>query len=115
MGKALREDEMRIEKSDFEGILKIFPDVHRDNRGLFTELWQLARYEDLWPGLTFVQDNFSVSKKGTLRGLHFQRRHPQGKLITVVSGEIFDVALDLREQSKTFGSVFSTNLSSEDL
>ena len=115
MGKALQEDEMRIEKSDFEGILKIFPDVHRDNRGLFTELWQLARYEDLWPGLTFVQDNFSVSKKGTLRGLHFQRRHPQGKLITVVSGEIFDVALDLREQSKTFGSVFSTNLSSEDL
>ena len=115
MGKALREDEMRIEKSDFEGILKIFPDVHRDNRGLFTELWQLARYEDLWPGLTFVQDNFSVSKKGTLRGLHFQSRHPQGKLITVVSGEIFDVALDLREHSKTFGSVFSTNLSSEDL
>ena len=115
MGEALWEDQMRIEKSDFEGILKIFPDVHRDNRGLFAELWQVTRYEDLWPELTFVQDNFSVSKKGTLRGLHFQKRHPQGKLITVLSGEIFDVALDLRKNSQTFGRVYSTKLSSEDL
>ena len=106
MGEALWEDQMRIEKSDFEGILKIFPDVHRDNRGLFAELWQVTRYEDLWPELTFVQDNFSVSKKGTLRGLHFQKRHPQGKLIT---------ALDLRKNSQTFGRVYSTKLSSEDL
>ena len=54
---------MRIEKTDFEGLLRIFPDVHRDDRGLFAELWQAARYEDLWPELSFVQDNFSVSKK----------------------------------------------------
>lgn len=102
---------MRIEKTQFEGILRIFPQVHRDQRGLFTELWQAARYEDLWPELTFVQDNFSVSKKGTLRGLHFQKRHPQGKLITVLEGEIFDVALDLRPQSATFGKVYQVKLS----
>lgn len=102
---------MRIEKTDFEGILRIFPDVHCDQRGFFTELWQAARYEDLWPELSFVQDNFSVSKRGTLRGLHFQIKHPQGKLITVLDGEIFDVALDMRPRSKTFGQVFHVKLS----
>ena len=106
---------MRIEKTDFEGLLRIFPDVHRDDRGLFAELWQAARYEDLWPELSFVQDNFSVSKKGTLRGLHFQKKHPQGKLITVLEGEIFDVALDLRPSSKTFGRVYTVSLSADDL
>ena len=70
---------MRIEKTDFEGLLRIFPDVHRDDRGLFAELWQAARYEDLWPELSFVQDNFSVSKKGTLRGLHFQKKASAGQ------------------------------------
>ena len=93
MGEALWEDQMRIEKSDFEGILKIFPDVHRDNWGLFAELWQVTRYEDLWPELTFVQDNFSVSKKGTLRGLLFFLFFLLGFLITVLSGEIFEKKL----------------------
>ena len=74
---------MKIEKTAFEGLIKIFPDLHRDNRGTFCEVWQAVRYEDLWPELTFVQDNLSVSKKGTLRGLHFQKKHPQGKLIPV--------------------------------
>ena len=77
---------MRIEKTDFDGLLRIYPDVYRDSRGAFFELWQAVRYEDLWPELNFVQDNISVSKKGTLRGLHFQKTHPQGKLITVLEG-----------------------------
>lgn len=106
---------MRIEKTDFEDLLRIYPDVHRDSRGLFCELWQAARYEDLWPQLNFVQDNFSVSKKGTLRGLHFQKKHPQGKLITVLEGEIFDVALDLRAGSETFGQVYSARLTANEM
>lgn len=104
---------MRIEKTEFEGLLRISPQVYRDDRGSFCELWQAARYEDLWPELSFVQDNFSVSKKGTLRGLHFQKTHPQGKLISVLEGEIFDVAVDLRPNSVTFSRVFSTRLSSD--
>lgn len=104
---------MRIEETEFEGLLRIFPQVYRDDRGSFCELWQAARYEDLWPELSFVQDNFSVSKKGTLRGLHFQKTHPQGKLISVLEGEIFDVAVDLRPNSVTFSRVFSTRLSSD--
>ena len=75
---------MRIEKTAFEGLLRIYPDVHRDKRGLFCELWHAGRYEDLWPQLNFVQDNFSVSVKGTLRGLHFQKEFPQGKLVRVI-------------------------------
>lgn len=105
---------MRIEKTDFDGLLRIYPDVHRDSRGAFFELWQAVRYEDLWPELNFVQDNISVSKKGTLRGLHFQKTHPQGKLITVLEGEIFDVAVDLRPSSKTFGKSFTVTLSEAD-
>ena len=100
---------MKIEKTAFEGLLKIFPDLHRDNRGTFCEVWQAVRYEDLWPELSFVQDNISVSKKGTLRGLHFQKTHPQGKLITVLEGEIFDVAVDFLPQHSLIGiSVNST-------
>ena len=70
---------MKIEKTAFEGLLKIFPDLHRDKRGTFCEVWQAVRYEDLWPELTFVQDNLSVSKKGTLRGLHFQKKTSSGQ------------------------------------
>lgn len=106
---------MRIEKTAFEGLLRIYPDVHRDKRGLFCELWHAGRYEDLWPQLNFVQDNFSVSVKGTLRGLHFQKTHPQGKLITVLEGEIFDVALDLRAGAATFGRVYSVTLNARDM
>ena len=78
---------MKIEKTAFEGLLKIFPDLHRDNRGTFCEVWQAVRYEDLWPELTFVQDNLSVSKKGTLRGLHFQKNHPDRRSMPWAAGQ----------------------------
>ena len=105
---------MKIEKTAFEGLIKIFPDLHRDNRGTFCEVWQAVRYEDLWPELTFVQDNLSVSKKGTLRGLHFQRGEwAQAKLVRCVRGAVYDVAVDLRKNSPTYLKWVGVELSAE--
>lgn len=93
-------------------LLLIEPDVHHDERGYFRELYHETRYLSAIP-FRFVQDNHSFSKKGVLRGLHCQFRHPQGKLITVLSGSIFDVAVDVRRNSPTFGENAGVVLSSE--
>ena len=81
----------------------IKPDVFRDNRGFFMETYQLQKYGQLGITRPFVQDNHSRSSKGTLRGLHYQLNFPQAKLVSVLRGEIFDVAVDIRRGSPTFG------------
>ena len=87
--------------------------VFRDARGVFSELWHEARYREAGLAIDFVQDNFSRSSQHTLRGLHYQVRHPQAKLVTCVRGEIWDVAVDLRPDSDTFGQWESVVLSDE--
>jgi dTDP-4-dehydrorhamnose 3,5-epimerase len=95
------------------GVIIIEPDVHQDRRGFFLETYHAQKYRD--GGITepFVQDNHSRSAGGTLRGLHLQLRHTQGKLIRVIEGEIFDVAVDVRRGSPTFGKWVGVNLSAE--
>ena len=94
---------MKILTTAINGLLVIEPDLYRDDRGFFTETWQRDRYAGLGIDRVFVQDNLSRSVKNTLRGLHFQIRHPQAKLVQAIGGELFDVALDLRPESPTFG------------
>ncbi len=84
-------------------VLLITPAVHGDERGFFFELWHKDRYASQSVPEVFVQDNLSLSRRGTLRGLHFQNPHPQGKLVSVLQGEVFDVAVDVRKGSPTFG------------
>ena len=94
-------------------LLLIEPDVHRDARGFFLESYHASRYADLGIPDVFVQDNHSRSGRAVLRGLHFQLDHPQGKLIRVVSGRVFDVAVDIRRGSPYFGRWFCAELSGE--
>lgn len=91
---------MRIEQTTLPGVVIIRPAVFRDERGFFLESYQQERYEAL--GYTFVQDNHSRSSRGVLRGLHFQERAPQGKLVRVARGRVFDVAVDIDPESPTF-------------
>lgn len=86
-----------------EGLYIIEPTVLNDERGYFTETFNYIDFLDFGLNLNFVQDNQSRSVKGVLRGLHFQKKYPQGKLVRVISGEVFDVAVDLRQDSRTFG------------
>ena len=102
---------MIVEKTPIDGLLVIKPQLFRDNRGYFLETWQKKRYMEAGINEEFVQDNHSVSCKNTLRGLHFQKQHPQGKLIFVSEGTVFDVAVDLRKGSITFGKWFGIELS----
>lgn len=101
---------MNINKTNLDGVLLIETNVFTDLRGFFMETYNQKHYSEL--NLTFVQDNFSHSQKGTLRGLHYQLKNPQDKLVCVLRGEIFDVAVDIRRSSKTFGKWFGTILSS---
>jgi dTDP-4-dehydrorhamnose 3,5-epimerase len=87
--------------------------VHGDERGFFMEIYQRAVFAEAGIDVEFVQDNVSRSRRGTLRGLHFQVRHTQGKLVRVVAGEVFDVAVDVRRSSQTFGKWAGARLSSE--
>ncbi len=96
-----------------EGLLEIQPTVHRDARGYFTETYNKRDMEEAGLFMEFVQDNQSASSKGVLRGLHYQKQHPQGKLVRVISGEVFDVAVDLRANSPTFGKWHGVVLSAE--
>ena len=105
---------MRVLPTELEGVLLIESDVFRDRRGFFLETFHQEKYERARIAARFVQDNHSRSARGTLRGLHAQLRHPQGKLIRVVRGQVFDVAVDIRKQSPTFGRWVSTVLSEED-
>jgi len=91
-------------------VITIQPDVFDDNRGFFMEMYHQQKFEQAGIKDTFVQDNRSLSKKGTLRGLHYQIGHPQGKLVWVLTGEVFDVAVDIRRNSPTFGQWTSVKL-----
>ena len=95
---------MKVIETKIKDCVVIIPEVHGDERGFFLETFQANRYKEL-AGInnTFVQDNYSRSSKGVLRGLHFQKKRPQGKLVRVVKGQVFDVAVDLRKHSPTFG------------
>ena len=104
---------MKIITTSIKGILIIEPVTFRDKRGFFMETYNRNRYNASGINATFVQDNLSCSLKNTVRGLHFQIKHPQAKLIQVITGEIFDVAVDLRPGSATFGKWIGILLSDE--
>jgi len=94
---------MKVDKCKLEGVLLVTPQVFGDDRGFFMETYNQQKAKDLGLPDTFVQDNHSKSSKGVLRGLHYQAPQWQGKLVRVVSGEIYDVAVDIRDGSPTFG------------
>ena len=103
---------MKVTETKLPGVLIIEPTVHGDERGFFVETFQAERYRDLAGiELPFVQDNHSRSRYGVLRGMHAQRTHPQGKLVRVARGEVFDVALDIDPESPTFGQWAGATLS----
>lgn len=102
-----------VETCHIEGLKVITPTVFGDSRGYFMETYNYNDYKAAGISEVFVQDNQSASKKGVLRGLHFQKEFPQDKLVRVVRGEVFDVAVDLREGSATFGQWFGVLLSEE--
>lgn len=104
---------MKIEDTSLVGIKLITPDVFHDARGHFLETFHTEKYATAGLDETFVQDNLSHSKKNVLRGLHYQYPNWQGKLVQVIRGEIFDVAVDVRRDSPTFGRWYGTVLSSE--
>ena len=104
---------MNVIATALPGVLIIEPRVFRDERGFFLETFHAERYRDAGIALEFVQDNHSRSRRDTLRGLHFQRRRPQGKLVRAVEGTIFDVAADVTPGSPTFGRWVSVELSAE--
>lgn len=102
---------MKFQSTRIPEVLLITPKVFSDERGFFMETFQARFFAEAGIESLFVQDNHSRSKQGVLRGLHYQTRHPQGRLVRVVLGEIFDVAVDIRRTSSTFGQWVGTNLS----
>ncbi len=104
---------MNVTPCPLAGPLLIEPKVFGDQRGFFLESWSRQRYRDAGIAEDFVQDNFSLSQRGTLRGMHFQNPRPQGKLVSVWQGEVWDVVVDLRRSSPTYGQWFGVTLSAE--
>lgn len=104
---------IKVERCDIEGLCVITPTAFKDDRGYFVETYNKNDFTEAGLDMEFVQDNQSKSSKGVLRGLHFQKEHPQGKLVRVLSGEVYDVAVDLRKDSKTYGKYFGVLLSDE--
>ena len=104
---------MRFSETTLPGVILAEPDVHADSRGFFLETYQEERYRAGGIPGPFVQDNHSRSSKGTIRGLHAQQNRPQGKLIRVIEGAVFDVAVDIRRGSPHFGRFFSVEITSE--
>ena len=104
---------MRVLPTDLPGVVLVEPDVFRDARGYFLETFHQRKYREAGIPYSFVQDNQSRSSRGTLRGMHAQLKKPQGKLIRVLQGEIFDVAVDIRPNSATFGKWTGAKLSAE--
>lgn len=104
---------MNFFPSELPGVTVIQPRVFEDERGFFLESYQKQRFADAGIPFEFVQDNHSLSRRGVLRGLHYQVRQAQGKLARVIAGEIFDVAVDIRRSSPTFGQWMGINLSAE--
>ena len=102
-----------VETCHIEGLKIITPQVHGDNRGYFMETYHKEAYTEAGIDTEFVQDNQSASTKGVLRGLHFQINHPQAKLVRVIVGEVYDVAVDMRKGSPTYGQWYGVVLSAE--
>lgn len=102
-----------VTSCEIEGLYVIEPEVREDARGYFMETYNYRDMQEKGLGMVFVQDNQSKSKKGVLRGLHFQIEHPQGKLVRVIKGRVFDVAVDLRQGSATYGKWHGVELSEE--
>ncbi len=107
--------QIKVTKCDIEGLYVIEPAVHRDARGYFVETYNANDMKEAGLDMVFVQDNQSKSTKGVLRGLHFQKQFPQGKLVRVLQGSVFDVAVDLRKNSETFGKWFGVELTEENM
>ena len=105
---------MKVTESGIKGVFIIEPDVYKDDRGFFMETFHIERYRKLLGiNLDFVQDNISRSSKNVLRGMHFQKNYPQGKIVSASRGEILDVVVDLRKDSPTYGTWESFRLSEE--
>jgi dTDP-4-dehydrorhamnose 3,5-epimerase len=104
---------VKVSETTLKGVLVIEPVVFEDTRGFFMETFHQKRYEESGIDPVFVQDNISFSVKGTLRGLHYQYPHPQAKMVQVIAGEIFDVAVDVRRGSPSFGQWTGVRLSDE--
>lgn len=104
---------IKVTKAPIEGLYVIEPTVFGDSRGYFTETYNQRDMHEAGLDMVFVQDNQSMSTKGVLRGLHFQKEHPQGKLVRVIRGKVFDVAVDLRKKSPTYGKWYGVELSAE--
>jgi dTDP-4-dehydrorhamnose 3,5-epimerase len=100
----------KFNKTSIEGVYIIEPNVFGDSRGYFMETYNYEEFREAGLPMAFVQDNQSKSNRGVLRGLHFQTKYPQGKLVRVIKGEVFDVAVDLRSNSKTYGQWISAFL-----
>ena len=100
-------------ETGIEGLYVIEPTVFEDNRGFFMETYNKKDFEEIGITTEFVQDNHSKSIKGVLRGLHFQKEYPQAKLVKVIKGEVYDVAVDLRKNSKTYGKYYGVTLTEQ--
>ena len=105
--------QIKVTKAPIEGLYVIEPTVHGDSRGYFSETYNQNDMHEEGLDMVFVQDNESMSTKGVLRGLHFQKQYPQGKLVRVIKGTVFDVAVDLRASSPTYGQWFGVELSED--
>ncbi len=104
---------IKVTTCDIKGLCVIEPTVFKDERGYFMETYNQNDFKEAGLDMVFVQDNQSMSVRGVLRGLHYQKQFPQGKLVRVVRGEVFDVAVDLRVDSETYGKWFGVTLSAE--
>lgn len=104
---------MNIEETSLPGVLLITPKIYGDNRGGFWETWNLKAFEDAGLPATWVQDNFSISRKNVVRGIHYQVIQPQGKLVRAAFGAVLDVAIDLRRNSPCFGKHLAVELNEE--
>lgn len=105
--------QIKVTRCPIEGLYVIEPAVHGDERGYFMETYNQKDMAEAGLNMVFVQDNQSMSVKGVLRGLHYQKQYPQGKLVRVIKGTVFDVAVDLRKNSATYGKWFGVELSEE--
>jgi len=104
-------EKFKVIETPIKGLFIIETKIYKDDRGFFIESYNKNEFSKLGLEVEFVQDNHSFSKKGVLRGLHFQLKHPQGKLVRVISGRVFDAAVDLRSNSLTFGKWYGVELS----
>lgn len=101
---------INVIKTDIDGLYVIEPQIHQDSRGYFIEIYNQKEFNQAGLDMKFIQENLSVSKKGVLRGMHYQKKFPQGKLIRVINGAIYDVVIDMRKNSKTYKKWYGIEL-----